>query len=86
MIGMFQIQVIFVTCLLAGILSAVIAGIRNRTKWKAFLVGLLLTIPGLIGILVFLKTKGTKTKKGKILEIIIVISIILLFIAGILQN
>ncbi|MBI9040267.1 hypothetical protein [Lutibacter sp.] len=72
--------IIGLVLLVSGIAAYKIAEIRNRSKWKAFSIGFFLGVPGLIGIIIFLKTKGERTKKNRITERVIVVSLLLLII------
>jgi len=72
--------IIGLVLLVSGTTAYKIAEIRNRSKWKAFLIGFFLGVPGLIGIIIFLKTKGERTKKNRITERVIVVSLLLLII------
>jgi len=67
MVGPLQIVILIVFALFSAFISYNIAVARNRTGWKAALVGAALMIFGMTGIALFLKTKGIKNeRKNKI--------------------
>lgn len=69
--------VIILICAPAG---ALLAKSRNRTPWKGAIVGM---VPiTLLGMIIFLKTKGERTKKNRMIERIIVGSVIFLIVGG----
>jgi hypothetical protein len=72
--------VLIVIILISASLGALLAKSRNRTPWKGALVGALPIT--LLGMMIFLKTKGERTKKNKMIDRIIVGSFLLLIIGG----
>lgn len=75
---------LIVIILFSASLGALLAKLRNRTPWKGALVGALPIT--LFGMMIFLKTKGERTKQKKMIDIIIVGSFLLLIIGGKIYN
>lgn len=73
--------IILVFCgTIPAFISYNIAIARNRTGWKAATVGFFFSMLGLIGLILFLESKGEKTKKNIRTEKIIIFSVICLSI------
>lgn len=72
--------VLILIILISASLGALLAKSRNRSPWKGALGGALPIT--LLGMIIFLKTKGERTKKNKIIDRVIVGSFLFIIIGG----
>ena len=72
--------VLIVISLISSSIGALLAKSRNRTPWKGAIGGALPIT--LLGMIIFLKTKGERTKKNRMIDRIIVITFITLIVGG----